>query len=152
MAKKVDTFIYSELKEKNIQMHDAGVGFHFMDRAPLDLYAFSKDDAQRKKKTEKLKALVTKDKQLHPGEIIFVWAEGQTLVERNYGRGRPPDDSGKAEYFEEQTVNLKKIYDPTLVLQTDNLPVGEIAKQIVRHALLEEYMPADLEQIMKEYC
>jgi hypothetical protein len=85
---KIDSFIFGELKEKNSKMHTATVGFHFMDRAPLDLYAFSKDDAERREKTKKLAELVIRDRPLHPGEILFVTAKGETLVERNVGRGR----------------------------------------------------------------
>ena len=150
-SKKVDTFVFRELKEKNFRMYRAGVGFHFVDRAPLDFYAFSKDDAERKEKTEKLDALVTRDMQLHPGEIVFIRAKGKTLVERNLRRGRPPEDAGNAVYLDKQTANLEKIYKPNLVLHTDNQSAGEIAKRIVRHALFEKYTPTDLGQIMEKY-
>lgn len=150
-SEKVDTFVYSELKEKNRRMYDTGVGIHFMDRAPLDLYAFSKNDAERKAKTKKLKARVTRHKQLQAGEIVFIWAKGDTLVERNLCRGRLPKDSGTAEYFTGQADYLKNLYEPKLVVATDDQPSGEVAKKIARHALFGKYTPVDLGRIMKDY-
>lgn len=76
----VDDFVYSELKEKNRRMHAAQAGFHFMDRAPLDLYAFSKSEAENKKKSKKLREWVTRDQPLQKGEILFIEAPPTTLV------------------------------------------------------------------------
>lgn len=150
-SKKIDAFVYSELKEKNIRMHDASVGFHFMDRAPLDLYAFSNDDEERKRKTAELKDIVTRDKVLQSGEIVFITASGETLVKRNLGRGRLPEGSGTAEYLAKQADFLKNIYKPAFIVATDDLSSGEIAKRVARHALLGEYSTMDLNQIMDEY-
>jgi SIR2-like protein len=151
-AKKVDGFVYGELKEKNRRMHDAGVGFHFMDRAPLDLYAFSKDDEERKRKTMEIKEIVTRDKALQAGEIVFVTARGETLVKRNLGRGRMPTSSGTATYLDDQGVQLFDIYQPATQFSTDELSSGEVARKVARHALLEDYAPLDLDRIMERFA
>jgi hypothetical protein len=150
-SKKVDSFVYAELKEKNIQMHSAGVGFHFVDRAPLDLYAFSRGEEEQKNKTKHLQEIVARDKPLQLGEVVFLHAGGNTLVERNYGRGRPPSDAGEASYLAKQAADLKGIYNPSIIEETDKRSAGEIAKRVARHALLDKYEPIDLNQIMKRY-
>lgn len=150
-AKRIDTFIYAELKEKNLRMHDAPTGFHFMDRAPLDLYAFSKDEEERKRKTRELRENVARDRPLQSGEVIFVTAAGDTLVKRNAGRGRLPKDSGEKSYLSEQAEYLNRLYSPSLVVPTDTKTPGEAAKQIARHVLLEDYIPIDLDAIMDRF-
>lgn len=149
--KVVDAFVYSELKEKNRRMTEAGVGFHFMDRAPLDLYAFSKSDDENKSKTAQLKALVTRDRELKAGEIVFITARPETLVRRNLGRGRLPADAGDEAYLEKQDLNLQSVYAPVTPWSTDDCNAGELAKRIARHALMEDYAPVDLKGILGRY-
>lgn len=150
-SRNIDSFVYAELKEKNIRMHDAGVGFHFMDRAPLDLYAFSKDDDERKRKTTDLRQLVTRDKALQSGEIVFVNARGEALVKRNLGRGRLPEASGAVEYLTKQAKCLSDLYGPSIVVSTDDQTPGEVAKLVARHVLFGDYSPVDLGLIMDRY-
>lgn len=148
---EVNSFVYSELKEKNIRMTSLGVGIHFMDRAPLDLYAFSKDDAERKEKTQDLQSNVLKDQSFQQGEVIFLTARGATLVKRNLGRGRAPTSSGDAEYLEQQATFLNELYNPEFVLYTDKYDAGEIARKVAHHALFGKYAPCDLNRIMEKY-
>ena len=148
---EIDNFLYDELKEKNRRMDEARVGFHFMDRAPLDLYAFSKDEQENKEKTQRLKEEVMRDKRLKDGAIIFVTAKGVNLVKRNMKRGRVPQTSGDTDYLESQSAKLQDIYKPSFRLDTDDLDAGEIAKRVARLALLEESRPADLAVIMGRY-
>ncbi|MGY2200946.1 SIR2 family protein [Pseudomonas gingeri] len=150
-AKKIDSFVYSELKEKNDRMHRAEVGFHFMDRGPLDLYAFSKSADENKKKTADMKRLITRHSIWQSGEIIFLEAKGSTLVSRNYSRGRPPKKAGEAEYLDNQKDTLKEIYEPKFILDTDGLTPGQIAKKVVRRVLLQPYEPVDLMGVMERY-
>lgn len=147
----IDQFIYSELKEKNKRMHGAKVGFHFMDRAPLDLYAFSKNDEDNKLKSKALREQVTRDQPLQQGEIVFVVAEPKTLVMRNMARGRPPKKAGQQKYFKEQIANLKGVYQPKFVLSSDRHDAGEVARAVARHALFDDYNPIDLNAIIARY-
>ncbi|HEY1720745.1 MAG TPA: SIR2 family protein [Magnetospirillaceae bacterium] len=147
----IDKFIYSELKEKNKRMHNASIGFHFMDRAPLDLYAFSKSHAENKKKSGELRELVTRDLSLQKGEVLFIEAPPSVLVQRNLARGRPPDDAGKEEYFVNQTVNLKDVYKPPFVFSTGSNDAGDVARRVARHVLFDDYQPIDLEAIISRY-
>lgn len=149
--KTVNQFIYSELKEKNKRMHEAKTGFHFMDRAPLDLYAFSHDDEERKEKTKEIKNKVTRDNELRAGQIIFVTANPKTLVKRNASRGRESENSGEADYLKNQSQFLKDLYKPVFIVKTDQKTPGEAAKDIARQALLKDYKPTDLSKIMDKY-
>ncbi|MCA0401558.1 MAG: SIR2 family protein [Proteobacteria bacterium] len=148
----IDSFLYQELKEKNRRMSSAQAGLHFMDRAPLDLYAFSKSDEENKKKTKELRDRVTRNKALQEGEIIFIEAEPRTLVKRNMARGRPPESAGSDEYFSEQIKALKEIYSPKFVLSTDEYNAGELARRVARHVLLGAYTPTNLNSIIKRYA
>lgn len=150
-AKRIDAFVYAELKEKNLRMHNAPTGFHFMDRAPLDLYAFSKDDEERKRKTKELRENVARDRPLQSGEVLFVRAVGETLVKRNAGRGRLPTEAGEAAYLDRQADYLNSLYSPCFVVSTDDKSPEEAAKKIARHALLENYLPVDLGSIMDRF-
>lgn len=147
----VDEFVYSEIKEKNIRMTNTSVGFHFMDRAPLDLYAFSKDDDEKKQKTNELKIKSFRGRPIQSGEIVFITASGQCLVKRNLGRGRAPEDAGDAEYLEEQGRDLEDLYSPNLIIPSDELTAGDIGRRVARFALLEDYTPIDLAAIMDLY-
>ncbi len=150
-AQTVDDFVYSELKEKNRRMHAAQTGFHFMDRAPLDLYAFSKSDEENREKSKTLRLSVTRDQPLQKGEILFIEASPAALVRRNLARGRPPEDAGTEEYFGKQIDNLKKVYEPSFVLSTEQYNSGEVARLVARHVLFEQYCPSDLEKIIERY-
>lgn len=147
----IDEFLNQELKEKNRRMHDAGVGFHFMDRAPLDLYAFTETDEEIKRKSKELREQVTRNKPLQEGEVIFVSAEPKTLVKRNMARGRPPEKAGKEDYLAGQIEKLKEIYRPIFILSTDEYNANEIARKVARHVLLGEYTPTDLQGIIARY-
>ncbi|MCV0370230.1 SIR2 family protein [Filomicrobium sp.] len=148
---EVSNFLYAELKEKNIRMTNVDVGFYFMDRAPLDLYAFSKDDLERMQKTKELKDLVTRDKNLQGGQIVFVTAEGRELVARNLGRGRLPDSSGDEIYLEDQSNYLQGLYEPSCAIVTTGMNRGDIAKKVAREALLGEYDACNLSAIMERF-
>jgi hypothetical protein len=76
---------------------------------------------------------------------------GETLVERNVGRGRLPAESGTPDYFKKQDALMRSIYNPKLIVKTDNRAIGEIAKQLVRHALFNEYEPTDFAPIVERY-
>lgn len=148
---EVDDFLWRELKEKNRRMEQAPVGFHFMDRAPLDLYAFSKDDNENKDKTQNIRNIVIRDSQLKNGAVVFITASGKHLVQRNLKRGRDPETSGTDQYLEKQSDKLKDIYSPNIELLTDELCAGELARRVARIALLENYSPVDLQKIMDRF-
>ena len=150
-SKLVNDFVYGELKEKNIKMCNAGVGFHFMDRAPLDLYAFSSDGSENIKKTQELEDRVTRDKAFQSGEIVFLEAKGDTLVTRNLGRGREPGTAGSAEHFEKQSTKIKLTYDPSFVLSTEQVDPGHLAQRVARRALMGPYEVVDLSAIMDRH-
>ncbi|AZC28807.1 hypothetical protein C4K38_0825 [Pseudomonas chlororaphis subsp. piscium] len=150
-AEKIDSFVYGELKEKNNRMHSAGVGFHFMDRGPLDLYAFSQDVDENKKKTSDMKSIITRHRDWQNGEIIFLEAKGTTLVSRNYSRGRSPEQAGKEDYLDNQTSALKEIYSPKFIFNTEGQTPGQIAKRVVRKVLLKTYDPTNLTEVMERH-
>ena len=149
--RQVDQFVYSELKEKNLRMERADVGFHFMDRAPLDLYAFPNDAEKQRRKTAELREEVVRDAQFRDGEIIFITASPQCLERRNLKRGRIPNSSGDSIYLKTQSETLQSIYSPSLVLETDELLPGEIARRVAYHALFGPYNPVSFAEIMNRF-
>ncbi|WP_339506841.1 SIR2 family protein [Pseudomonas sp. EA_15y_Pfl1_P102] len=151
-VEKVDGFVYGELKEKNSRMHAAEIGFHFMDRGPLDLYAFSQSEEENKKKTAAMIDIITRQRAWQNGEIIFLEAKGGTLVSRNYSRGRSPEQAGEEGYLDTQTAALKNIYKPTFILNTEDQTPGQIAKRVVRKVLLKSYNPTNLTEVMERHA
>jgi hypothetical protein len=147
----VDNFIYAELKEKNRRLSKASVGYHFMDRGPLDLYAFSSDDDERREKTKKIRSVVCRTTPLLDAQIIFLSASGETLVNRNFSRGRKPSNSGDAAYLSNQECALRDTYKPTHIFNTEDSSAGEVARRIVRHVLSHEYSPTSLDSILSRY-
>lgn len=147
----IDEFLYQELKEKNRRMQAADVGFYFVDRAPLDLYAFTPTDDEIKRKSRELRELFTPHEPLQEGEIIFIVAGPKTLVKRNMTRGRPPEKAGKEEYFVGQIQKLKEVYRPSFILSTDEYNASEVARKVARHVLLDDYTPADLQSVISRY-
>lgn len=149
--KIVDQFLYPELREKNKRMATAGPGIHFMDRGPLDLYAFSEDDEERREKTAALRSLVTRELALQGGEIVFLVADGKTLVKRNRGRGRPPEKAGEEKYLEGQAKDLEAAYETVFPVETRLRSSGDVAKAVAQHALLDEYLPINLMNLLVRY-
>ncbi len=149
-AEQVGQFLYSELKEKNRRFDAAGPGFHFMDRAPFDYVAFSKNDDEIREKTKELQQQVSRHKALAPGQIIFVSADGEVLVTRNLARGRDPTSAGGSDYLQKQSAALRKLYRPSIILDNGAISAEQAAKEVVRKVLLEAYDAANMQDLMTE--
>ena len=127
-------------------------GIRVMDRAFLDLFAFSKNGnaAEIKRKAIELKTRIQQyNKPFEDGHLVFLSASSDAIEERLLKRGSRKGSEGKIGFesktLEKQKEQLQKIYriDPEQVLDTSNLTPGEAAKVNARKILLDDYQEFD---------
>jgi hypothetical protein len=155
--KEIDDWLYSQLRSKNDKMRRAGVGIHVMDRAYLDLCAFSETSDENVKKLQELRNRVCKfGGPLEAGQIIFLEAEEKVLGERQARRGKLRGAKKQIDYdgasLVVQSGTLKTIYDPKNGFSFDNTHEGSdrTARRIARQILLESYSAFDFEKRIDE--
>lgn len=151
---KVDDWVLSQLVHKDRTLSKPTYGIHIMDRAPLDMFAFSKSATENQTKAKKLRAKLNKDVQ--GGEIIFLQAEGAVLFERQLRRGRGPEWLSEAAYNKaalgQQTQLLEDVYSPEAKLDTTHLSQDDVARDVVERILFQNFRPADLEAARSKYA
>jgi hypothetical protein len=144
--KIVDDYLFPALISKNRNMVQMNSGIRIMDRAFLDLFAFSKggDKDEIKRKAIELKKRVKQHgKPLESGHIFFLRASKDAIEERLLKRGSRKDKGGKAGFeaatLAKQEQHLSKIYRLTEAMDTSDLSPGEVARRIAREVLLGSY-------------
>ncbi|WP_417308192.1 SIR2 family protein [Devosia sp.] len=147
----VDRWVYRQLKVKNKHFVRGDPGIHVMDRAPLDLFAFSIDEKENRKKAGEIKEQVENDEKLSDGAVMLVVASPDELVERQLRRGRLPTSKGGVSYDGEslkiQTEQLKKTYPDAIVYNTDSCDSGILAKRALYEILYSEYAPLRISEL-----
>ena len=146
----IEDWVLDQLDKKNRIMRKTEPGFFFMDRAPLDALVFSESAEERRAKAINLSNCFQKDNQLVSAQLQFVSAEEKILEERNIRRGRLPEEGGDSLYLKQQTADLVKLYSINQIYDTSNKSAGEVAREIVISALLEEYKETDLRATLEE--
>ena len=93
---------------------------------------------------------MTRDQPLQKGEIFLSKRHLRRLFEGI--RARPPARGRRNRRdFGKQIDDLKKVYEPSFVLSTEQYNSGEVARLVARHVLFEQYCPSDLEKIIERY-
>ena len=154
---EVDKFLFPQLTKKNRKMKAKWPSIRVMDRAYLDLFAFSKDAKENFRKALKLKEEVTAyGDPFEDGQIYFLTASKGSFEERLARRGVPSGADGKIQYDAEtllkQEADLKKIYRPTetTTFDTSETTTGEMAQKIAREILLGDYSAFNFSSRLKE--
>jgi hypothetical protein len=155
----VDNYLFPALIAKNRNMMQMHSGIRIMDRAFLDLFAFSKDGnaVEIKRKAVELKELIRQyGKPLENGHIFFLRASPDAIEERLLKRGSRSHNDGKTG-FEPQTLAkqegyLSKIYHLSLkdAMDTSDLTPGEVSRTIARNILLGTYVEFDFAKRLDE--
>jgi hypothetical protein len=155
--KEVDDYLFPQLIEKNANMIRMHSGIRIMDRAYLDLFAFSRNKSENRRKAVELrKRFKAWGKPIEDGHILFLKATKQALEERLARRGTNKRVRGKVSFetetLLEQEAELLKIYRPTeeSTIDTSDSVVFDTAKQIARTILLEDYRPFDFSGRLEE--
>lgn len=142
---EVDKWVYRQLKVKNKHFVRSEPGIHVMDRAPLDLFAFSIDEAENSRKAGEIKDQVENDEKLSDGKVMLVVASPDVLVERQLRRGRLPTDKGGVSYdgvsLKSQTEQLLLTYPGAIVYSTDNCDAGALTRRALYEILYGDYSP-----------
>jgi len=156
---KVDRFLYPQLTQKNRRMSSENPAIRVMDRAYLDLFAFSKNSAENKAKAVRLREEVDGwGGHFQDGQVLFLTASEEAFKERLAKRALPSGDENKIQYDPEtliaQDAKLKKIYKPPdeSTYDTSEMDGGETVKRIARTILLEPYASFDFAARLAEIC
>jgi predicted ATPase len=155
--KEVDDFLFPQLINKNKAMIRSSSGIRIMDRAYLDLFAFSSGNSEIKRKAEELAKRVLWNRQpLEEGQIIFLKASRTAFEERLARRGQSHTKKGKVFYNADKLIKqeeeLMKAYRPMAdeCVDTSECSVGEAAREIARRILLGPYTTFDFTQRVTE--
>jgi hypothetical protein len=142
----VDDFVFPQLITKTNKMARQAPGIRIMDRAFLDLFAFSKGQHEIYRKAKELRRRFAElGKHFEDGHIVLLSASCEALRTRMLRRGIDITKTNQKRFDAKtllaQEQQLIEIYKPkeTSVFDTTFLTVGETAKLIARKILLEEY-------------
>jgi SIR2-like protein len=157
--RKVDQFLYPQLTQKNRRMSSEYPALRVMDRAYLDLFAFSKSSEEIKRKAIRLKEEVDCwGGHFQDGQIFFLTASVEEFKERLAKRALPTGDGKKIQYDPEsliaQDAKLRKIYkpEPKSTFDTSEMVGAETAKKIARAILLGPYEAFDFAARLAQIC
>src|SRR5690606_1107271 len=90
IARMIDDWVYDQISLKNKKLKATLGGFVFIDRGPLDLFAFEKDPSAWPDKARRVLQHLDGE-ELVDGQVAFLTADGAVLEKRNWKRGRTPD-------------------------------------------------------------
>jgi hypothetical protein len=155
--KEIDDFLFPQLITKNNNMVRMNSGIRIMDRAYLDLFAFSPDRAEVSRKASELrKRFASWGRPLEDGHIFFLKASKEQLEERLARRGNPKPKRGPVRFDAKtllaQEAELLKVYRPAKndILDTTEASAGECARAIARTILLESYSNFEFESRLSD--
>jgi len=154
---KVDRFLYPQLTQKNRRMDSKYPAIRVMDRAYLDLFAFSKSNSEIMQKAARLREEAEGwGGHFQDGHIFFLTATEDAFKERLAKRALPSGDKKRIQYDPDsliaQEVKLRKIYRPATeaTFDTSESTVGQTAKEIARTILLKPYNVFDFSTRLNE--
>lgn len=146
---KVNDWIYRQLKIKNHMFLNCGPGIHVMDRAPLDLFAFSMNEAENVAKAHDIAVRVEADGKLADGVLVLVVASSAVLLERQLRRGRIPTTiPGGMAYdgasLDDQRRALELTYPGAKIYSSEECNAHVLAKRVIADILFSDYQPLDM--------
>lgn len=151
--RNINRFLSEQLIMKNKIMQEVRHGFFVMDRSYLDLFAFSDSNDENISKLEMIKNEIIPTGSFQNGQVIFLMANGKTLEDRQWKRGKIPRDHSGLGYsqstLESQQELLCKIYDNCWVYDTSNSSPDALARQVGRDILMREYSPINFSDRVK---
>jgi hypothetical protein len=153
--KAIDSFLDTELVRKGNKTKANDMGITVVDRAPLDLYAFSRTPAENLEKTDNLdnSVLPALNGSFDDGHVIFLKASSDQLALRQARRGRAVNDMNyTGEQLEIQGNKLLDIYEPRPEQIFDNSNQTELitALKVARHILFEDYKVTKFSEVMEK--
>jgi hypothetical protein len=156
---KIDVFVYRQLRIKNNSFREPSVGIRIMDRAPLDLFAFTSNDSfaeENKRKASDLRTNVEREATLADGVVILVDADGATLIDRQLNRGRIPKDREGGFAYDRQGLDrqreiLKMVYPNSFVVDNDHCSKQELVSGVVDLIVFGKYEPTKISDAIKAF-
>jgi len=150
---EVDDWVLSQLARKNNLMRSPQYGIHVMDRAPLDMFAFSESDQENAQKAERLRKKLN-NHSVQAGQIVLLRAAKEALFERQLRRGRGPEWLEASAYqedaLEHQSEILAEIYGSHIPpIDTTSMTPEEVARDVAEIILFGDFREHDLEGTRK---
>jgi deoxyadenosine/deoxycytidine kinase len=139
-----DSWILKQVSMKNANISSMKSGIYFVDRSPLDAFAFT-DTAEWKVKADAIERAVcgtTPRKPLQSGHVILLQANPQEMETRMRLRGRPEIDST---YLKNQQDLLCKVYNQegATLINTECKSPNQVARQVANLVFRGEYQRFD---------
>jgi broad-specificity NMP kinase len=152
--KEIDAWVDAQLERKNNLLFTDRCGMDVIDRAPLDAFAFIKQEAWE----DRARAIHTSlertysGRRLVPGHMILLQGDPRVLFSRARRVLRSPSKAG----LERQDEVLRRIYEPSpghrgvTIIDTRNRTAAEIAKEIARVIHNRPYEEFDFHERLEE--
>ncbi|HTC51122.1 MAG TPA: SIR2 family protein [Steroidobacteraceae bacterium] len=163
----IDERLEVAIWRKNEEIRKIIVGLVAVDRAPLDFIAFPRDENETPfqvavtRHSRVLRRLEQDGfKELVKGQVILVYADASSLLERQIQRGRPPTEeelrSGKAKsYLNRQSELMSEIYAEAVrsgsTVQGDSCSLVGGLQSVMRIIHFDEYRPFDFSARLQHY-
>lgn len=129
---RADAWVIKQVSMKNANLIGVKSGIFFMDRAPLDAFAFTPEDAWREKAelVEREVCNTRPRRDIQAGHVVLLTADPEVLETRMRLRGRP----GTAAYLRRQQELLQLVYTGAgvTVIETKGLSADAVAKIVAR--------------------
>ncbi len=151
----VDDWILGQVRQKNRRFKNAKVGIHVMDRAPLDAFAFVKEEDNKIKAEQIIKKVCLgniSEKGFVKAKIIFISGNPSELEFRQKYRGR----SGDENYIKDQQNKLIKIYGAdkskhsVSLIDAQNKSIEFVTKEIMKVIFFTPYETFDFNDYLKQ--
>jgi hypothetical protein len=144
--KKVDDFLKPQMRRKNQLMQSADIGYHVMDRAFLDLIAFSNNNGENAAKLQMLETFVAGEDGFSDGVTIMLTATPSELERGQWSRGLAPKrfggDGFTLKTLRQQQELLKAIYTPCRTVErVSGKSAAMAARDVAFEILTAQYEP-----------
>jgi predicted ATPase len=142
-----DAWVLKQVRMKNNNLSAMKSGIYFVDRAPLDAFAFT-EAGKFKEKAEMLDKEVcgTKDrKRLHSGCVFLLEADPKELQTRMFRRGR---SESSADYLADQQEQLKAVYSGggRYLIDAKCASAHSLARQIAQIVYRQPYVAFECDE------
>ena len=152
--KAADEWIVNQFGDKNSALRDRGPGIAIIDRPPLDPLAFTPEKGRPAKAKSLLDRMCPNRKRgtsrVEEGTVILLTGDADVLTARVRATGR---EDYSRERLERMQETMRHIYnrDGVHVIDTRNLSVQEVTKQVADIIHRASYKPCDVHGALEAY-
>jgi hypothetical protein len=149
--KQADEWIANQFLQKNNTLRHLVSGISIIDRPPLDPLAFTAEEDRPSKAQSLLNTICPNGKwEIEPGVVILLTGDTEILAARVRATGR---EDYSVEKLDRMQRDQQKIYngDGVHVIDTRNLSVLDVTKQVATIIHRSEYIPFQLHATLRSF-